>query len=163
MPLRDITAIVQDRRLDVYVAARRDTTVVGANCPSPGGATQCDLPVIYRIRGLTTGNPQVMDIIWHPFDDGSRRFTRFELPGVFGGFADEDASFTGVSVLADNRLYATRSGPVNSTATGRPNRVVQPLQRFSDLHRHRRLRPVRARAHARPPEPAQRLLPRPTW
>jgi hypothetical protein len=129
-PLRDITAIVQDRRLDVYIAARRDTTVTGAVCPSSGGGPQCDLPVIYRVRGLTTGNPVLMDIIWHPFDDGSRRFTRFELPGVFGASSDEDASFTGVSVLADNRLYVTRSGPVNNTETGRPNQSFSPYNAF---------------------------------
>ena len=117
--LRDITAVVQDRRLDVYVAARRDTTVAGADCPSAGGPEQCDLAVVYRIRGLTTGAPQVIDILWHPFDDGSRRLTRFELPGYLfdGGTSDEDAVFTGVAPLANNSIYITRSGPVNTTAT----------------------------------------------
>ena len=130
-PLRDITAIVQDRRLDLYVAARRDTTVAGAVCPSSGGGESCDLAVVYRIRGLTTGTPRVADILWHPFDDGSRRFTRFELPDVYaGGASDEDAEFTGVSVLADNRLYVTRRGPVNSTASGRPSAAFSPFNAF---------------------------------
>lgn len=127
-PIRDITAIVQDRRLDVYIAARRDTTVTGANCPSSGGGERCDLPVIYRVRGLTTGNPVLMDIIWHPFDDGSRRFT--QVPTTYGPYSDEDASFTGVATLADNTLYATRRGPVNNTATGRPNQAFSPFNAF---------------------------------
>ena len=130
-PLRDITAIVQDRRLDVYIAARRDTTVAGAECPSSGGGEACDLAVIYRVRGLTTGQPRVVDILWHPFDDGSRRFTRYGLPDVYStGASDEDAVFTGVSVLADNTLYVTRTGPVNTTASGRPSQTFSPFNAF---------------------------------
>ena len=129
-PLRDITAIVQDRHLDVYVAARRDTTVTGANCPSAGGPEACDLAVVYRIRGLTTGQPVLVDVLWHPFDDGSRRFTRFNLPNTYGPYSDEDASFSGVAVLADNTLYVTRRGPVNTTASGRPNEAFSPFNAF---------------------------------
>ena len=129
-PLRDITAIVQDRRLDVYVAARRDTTVAGANCPSGGDPQSCDLAVVYRIRGLTTGTPTVEDILWHPFDDGSRAFSRFNLPDTFGASSDEDVEFTGVATLADNRLYVTRRGPVNNTATGRPSQAFSPFNAF---------------------------------
>ncbi|GAB5537054.1 MAG: hypothetical protein Rubg2KO_33030 [Rubricoccaceae bacterium] len=129
--LRDITAVVQDRRLDVYIAARRDTTVAGADCPSAGGPEQCDLAVVYRIRGLTTGTPQVVDILWHPFDDGSRRLTRFELPNTYpGGTSDEDAVFTGVAPLANNGVYITRSGPVNTTVTGRPSQTFSPFNAF---------------------------------
>ncbi len=129
-PLRDITAVTQDRRLDVYVAARRDTTVAGADCPSGGAPTQCDLAVVYRIRGLTTGTPHVEDILWHPFNDGSRRLTRFELPDTYGPYSDEDVEFTGVAPLADNRVYITRRGPVNNTATGRPSQAFGPFNAF---------------------------------
>ena len=130
-PLRDITAVVQDRRLDVYVAARRDTTVAGADCPSGGIPEQCDLAVVYRIRGLTVGNPRVEDILWHPFDDGSRRLTRFELPDTYAnGTSDEDAVFTGVAPLADNRVYITRRGPVNDAASGRPSQTFSPFNAF---------------------------------
>ncbi len=129
-PLRDITAIVQDRRLDVYVAARRDTTLEGLVAGACARGATCDLPVVYHISGLTTGNPRVVDILWHPFDDDSRRLSRFNRPGVFGGFTDEQASFTGVATLADNRLYVTRSGPVNNAATGRPNASFSPFNAF---------------------------------
>ena len=130
-PLRDITAIVQDRKLDLYVAARRDTTVAGAECPSSGGGESCDLAVVYRISGLTTGTPRVADILWHPFDDDSRQFSRFNLPAVYStGASDEDVEFTGVATLADNRLYVTRRGPVNNTATGRPSQAFSPFNAF---------------------------------
>ncbi len=131
-PLRDITAIVQDRRLDVYVAARRDTTVAGVTACRryPGEPSRCDLPVIYHLRGTTTGAVEIVDVIWFPFDDGSRE-PRFRNPGLYGGrFTEEDASFTGVAVLANNTLYATRSGPVNTTADGRPNATFGPFNAF---------------------------------
>ncbi len=129
-PLRNIEAIVQDRRLHVYIAARRDTTIAGLPAGSCARGETCDLPVIYRVSGLTTGNPRVEDIIWHPFDDDSRRLSRYNLPGRFGSSTDEDVRFTGVATLADNRLYVTRSGPVNSTETGRPNQSFSPFNAF---------------------------------
>lgn len=129
-PLRNIEAIVQDRRLHVYVAARRDTTIAGLPAGACARGETCDLPVIYRISGLTTGTPRVEDILWHPFDDDSRRLSRYNLPGRFGSFTDEDVRFTGVATLSDNRLYATRSGPVNTPATGRPNQSFSPFNAF---------------------------------
>ncbi|MDX1531578.1 MAG: hypothetical protein R3362_08635, partial [Rhodothermales bacterium] len=118
--LRDPNCVMQDRRLDVYVCARRDTTL---NPGTPEERTW-DLPVVYRISGLTTGSAVLEDIIWHPFDDASRQFNRFRNPREFEGFnpltpepddriTDEDASFTGVAVLQDNSVYVTRSGPLN--------------------------------------------------
>ena len=118
-PIRDITALTQDRRFNLYVAARRDTTL---------GDVTWDLPVVYRISGLTTGAPRLEDIIWHPFDDQSRTANNFRNPRVFGaeGFSDEDARFTGVAALADNRVYVTRSGPLNTLAQGLPG-IVNPF------------------------------------
>lgn len=133
-PIRDITAIVQDRRFNLYVAARRDTTVSGANCTTyPGETERCDLAVIYRITGVTSGVPRLEDIIWHPFDDGSRSLSRYDLPDIYQAesgaqYSDGDASFTGVAVLADNTLYAVRSGPVNIVGVdGRPNTTFSPF------------------------------------
>jgi hypothetical protein len=121
-PIRAAGCVMQDRRLDVYVCARRDTTVGGRNW---------DLPVVYRLSGLTTAGPvQVADIIWHVFDDRSRRFNiTYRDPRVFeGGISDEDAEFTGVAVLADNSLYITRQGRLNRRGSppagdGRPATV----------------------------------------
>jgi hypothetical protein len=38
--------------------------------------------------------------------------------------------FTGVAPLADNRIYVTRRGPVNTTETGRPSQTFSPFNAF---------------------------------
>jgi hypothetical protein len=116
--LRDIAAVVQDRSLDLLVAARRDTTL---------GDRTWDLPVVYRLSGVTTGAPTVEDIVWHPFDDRSRSNNQFRDPRDYSsGFSDEDAAFTDVAPLADNSFYVSRSGPVNTQAQGLPS-IVRPF------------------------------------
>lgn len=118
-PLRDAGCVIQDRRLHVYVCARRDTTVNGR---------VWDLPVVYHLDQLAVGGgARVVDIIWHPFDDGSRQI-RFTEPTVFDDGAqpisDEEAEFTGVGVLDDNRIYVSRRGPLNSVnPDGRPTSI----------------------------------------
>lgn len=97
------TSVIQDRRLHVYVTARRDTTI--------GGRTW-NLPVVLHYAGIPTGNPRLVDILWHPFDDRSRRLNRPDpIP------TDEQVEFTGVAVLADNSIYVARRGPVNDPAS----------------------------------------------
>lgn len=97
------TSVIQDREFDVYVTARRDTAVSGQTW---------NLPVILHYEGVTTGNPQLVDIIWHPFDDDSRRFNRPDpIP------TDEDVEFTGVAVLSNNNIFVSRRGPVNDLAS----------------------------------------------
>ncbi|MEM1043888.1 MAG: hypothetical protein AAGI91_14835 [Bacteroidota bacterium] len=130
-PLRDITAVIQDRSLDILIAARRDTALAGVTW---------DLPVVYRLSGATTGIPTVEDIVWHPFDDRSRTDNQFRPPQCYlvptsactqeeiddpmsSVLTDEDARFTDIAVLADNSFYVTRSGPVNTQAEGLNNRV----------------------------------------
>lgn len=93
------TSVTQDRRLHVYVTARRDTVLSGATWR---------LPVVYRLSGISTGTPKIEDIIWHPFDDDSRKFSRPDPVAT-----DEDVRFTGVAVLHDNRVYISRTGPLN--------------------------------------------------
>ncbi len=131
-PLRDITALIQDRSLDLLIVARRDTTLAGLTW---------DLPVVYRLSGVTTGMPTVEDIVWHPFDDRSRSGNQFRNPQCYlvsvsecdraaldGSviLSDQDASFTDIAVLADNSFYVSRSGPVNTQADGLNSRV-QPF------------------------------------
>jgi hypothetical protein len=103
VPLEDATSVAQDRRLHVYVTAKRDTTLNGRTW---------HLPVIYRYSGLSTGMPKLEHIIWHPFDDDSRRFNRRDPIST-----DEQVQFTGVATLQDNRIYVSRRGPVNATNT----------------------------------------------
>src|SRR5690606_2534513 len=97
------TSVIQDRRFDVYVTGRRDTTLNGRTW---------NLPVVRRYRGLSSGNPSLEDIIWHPFDDDSRRFNRPDPIAT-----DEQVEFTGVGVLPNNRIYVARRGPVNDLAS----------------------------------------------
>ncbi|MDA0683460.1 MAG: hypothetical protein O2797_03840 [Bacteroidetes bacterium] len=97
------TSVVQDRRLSVYVTARRDTLLNGQTW---------DLPVVLRYDGITTGAPVLADIIWHPFDDDSRKFN---APDPIT--TDEAVSFTGVGVLYDNHIYVSRRGPINPRGT----------------------------------------------
>ncbi|GIV61507.1 MAG: hypothetical protein KatS3mg044_0373 [Rhodothermaceae bacterium] len=93
------TSVTQDRRFHVYVTARRDTTLNGRTW---------NLPVVLHYDGLTTGTPRLVDIIWHPFDDDSRRFNRPDPIET-----DEQVAFTGVGVLANNNILVARRGPVN--------------------------------------------------
>ncbi|MEM7035245.1 MAG: hypothetical protein AAF629_37240, partial [Chloroflexota bacterium] len=93
------TSVIQDRRLDVYVTARRDTMLNGQNW---------NLPIIIHYTGITTGSPRVNNVIWHPFDDDSRKFNRPDPIDT-----DEMVEFTGVAVLRNNSIYVSRRGPVN--------------------------------------------------
>ncbi len=97
------TSVVQDRKFDVYVTARRDTLLNGQTW---------NLPVVLHYAGLTQGAPQLVNIIWHPFDDDSRKFNRPDPIDT-----DEEVEFTGVTVLPGNSIYVSRRGPVNSRAS----------------------------------------------
>ena len=99
LPITDATTVIQDRRLNLYITAKRDTVLDG---------TTWNLPVIYRYSGISTGSPSLEDIIWHPFDDDSRKFSRPDPLAT-----DEEVAFTGVGAMHDNRIYASRRGPVN--------------------------------------------------
>jgi hypothetical protein len=101
------TNVTQDRRFDVYVTARRDTTLAGRTWT---------LPVIKKYTGVTSGNPQIAHILWHPFDDETRRFNRPDPVDT-----DEQVEFTGVGVLANNNIMISRRGPVND-----PTSVILP-------------------------------------
>ncbi len=93
------TSVIQDRRFHVYVTARRDTTL---------NDRTWNLPVVLHYDGVTEGAPRLVDIIWHPFDDDSRRFNRPDPIST-----DEGVEFTGVAVLPNNNIYVSRRGPVN--------------------------------------------------
>lgn len=110
-PLRNPTSVIQDRRFHLYVTARRDTTI---------GGTTWDLPVVYHLADVTTGGLRVVDILWHPFDDDSRRLNRPDpIP------TDEQVQFTGVAVLPDNSIYVSRRGPVNNPSSFiRPHNII---------------------------------------
>ena len=91
--------VIQDRRLHLYVSAQRDTVV---------NDQTWTLPVVYHYSGITSGQPVIEDILWHPFDDDTRRFNRPDPIAT-----DEEVEFTGLSILRDNRIRIARRGPVN--------------------------------------------------
>lgn len=96
-------SVIQDRRFHVYVAARRDTTLNGRTW---------NLPTVLHFENVTSGNPRLVDTIWHPFDEDSRKFNRPDPVET-----DEQVQFTGLAVLPDNSIYVSRRGPVNNLAS----------------------------------------------
>ncbi len=105
------TSVVQDRRFSLYVTAHRDTTLLGRTW---------NLPVVMKYSAVTTGSPHIENILWHPFDDETRRFN---LPDPVP--TDEQVEFTGVGVLANNNILVSRRGPVNDpTSVIIPHNVV---------------------------------------
>ena len=126
------TSVVQDRRLHLYIAARRDTTI---------GGTLWDLPVVYRLSNVGMGSATVEDIIWYPFDDGFRQGSeRSQNPRAFyrtlrdpvtgevdtlSVITDEQIDFTGIGVLPNNGVYIASRGLLNSgSLDARPNDVL---------------------------------------
>ncbi len=95
------TSVIQDRLLNVYVTARRDTVVNGRSW---------SLPAVLKLSGISLGSPSLVDIIWHPFDDDTRSRRDPEDN-------DEQVAFTSVAVLPDNSVYVARQGPDNSVTS----------------------------------------------
>ena len=92
-------SVIQDRRLHLFVTARRDTFLNNRDW---------NLPVVYEYSGVTTGAPVQENIIWHPFDDDSRKFNRPDPIAT-----DEEVDFTGVAMLPNGNFYVSRRGPIN--------------------------------------------------
>lgn len=128
-PLRGAVAVVQDRKLNLYVAARIDTVIAGLD-PN----VTWDLPAVFKIRGLNGGEPvTVLDTLIHPFRtfDSSRSTTSAERARLVKGSptSDELVEVTGLAVLGDNTLYVTRRGPANATGTSQaPDNTVLIFQ-----------------------------------
>ena len=112
--LEGAVAVVQDRNLNVYVAARYDTTVTAVDQD-----IEWNLPAVYKLKGLNKGldQTQVLDIIVHPFRDSSRPTSSSQRVRLNkdSPINDELVEITGLAVLANNQLYVTRKGPRNQT------------------------------------------------
>jgi hypothetical protein len=110
--LRGAVAVTMDRRLNVYVAARKDTLIAAHN-----PTAVWDLAAIYKFRGLNQGDSILVDLLIHPFSDNSRPTTSSQRARLVKGASNSDelVEITGIGVLADNTLYVTRRGPVNPT------------------------------------------------
>ncbi len=150
--LRGAVSVTQDRLLNLYVAARYDTVITAVD-PD----IEWDLPAVYKIHGLNQGNPEVIDVLKHPFRrfDNSRSNTTLERFRLRRDIAnnDENVEITGVGVLHDNTIYITRRGPANASTTPFPdNTVLTFSHEMVDGERTGRMRNV-GRIFLRPQEP----------
>lgn len=95
-------ALAQDRKLDLLVAGRKDTTI--------GGQT-ITLACIYRINlyqvNHKINNASAIPVVIHPTYVLGRTLR----------VSDSSSHFTGIATLADNSYYVTRTGPSNSDIT----------------------------------------------
>jgi hypothetical protein len=99
------TDIIQDRRQHTYVCGRILKDVTGDGIPE-------NLPAVYHFYNASAANgPIFVDTLIHPFCDASRNTSGYR------GSTDEQVQFTGLACLADNRIYVSRTGPVNSLST----------------------------------------------
>lgn len=115
IPLDQAANVVQDRRFNIYVTARRDTVLEELD-PN----LTWNLPVVYKIQNANgSGDIRIADIIWHPFDDGTRVSATAQRSRLRkdSPFNDELVSFTGVTILSDHSIYVGRTGPRNATNT----------------------------------------------
>ncbi|RMG27208.1 MAG: hypothetical protein D6730_07700 [Bacteroidetes bacterium] len=99
-PVPGLTAIAQDRRLDLLALGTRDTVISN---------TAFRLPALYRLRlrgadGYGLQYARVVRVVIHPFYFKSGTPTQ----------SDEAVSLRSISVLADNRYYVSRNGPSNN-------------------------------------------------
>lgn len=109
--LRGAISVVQDRLLNVYVAARTDTLITAV---SPD--ILWDLAAVYKIRNANgAGEQLIVQKMVHPFMDASRATTAAQRFRLDRSRADNEelVEITGLSVLANNDLYVSRRGPRN--------------------------------------------------
>jgi len=129
IPFDGATAVVQDRMLNVYVAARVDTVIKDVD-PN----TSCNLAAIFKIHnanGSNGGDIVYMDTLIQPFADASRSTFASQTSRLKKNDpnSEELVQFTGLSILGDNTLYVTRRGPVNPTnEVAAPDNIVLEYQ-----------------------------------
>ena len=130
IPLNGAVAVTQDRLLNVYVAARIDT-VIEAIDPT----VTWNLPAVFKIKNMNGAGPlTIVDTLIFPFDDASLSTSAAQNARLNKGSANnyENVQITGLTILADNSLYVTRKGPLNSNQTvAAPDNTVlefQPIQ-----------------------------------
>ncbi|MFA5668791.1 MAG: hypothetical protein WC967_06080 [Balneolaceae bacterium] len=107
IPLEGAVSITQDRLLNVYVSARIDTVI-----NQSGVDVTYNLPAVFKIKNMA-----FVDTLIFPFDDASLSTSTAQNARLSKGSTNnyEKVKITGVSVLADNNIYVSRTGPLNST------------------------------------------------
>ncbi len=105
--------VVQDRLLNVYVAARIDTVI-----KQSGVDVSYNLPAIFKIKNMNgSGDVVIVDTLIFPFDDASLSTSAAQNARLNKTSPNnyEKVKITGLTVLVDNNIYATRTGPLNSS------------------------------------------------
>ena len=123
-------SVTQDRDLNVYVAARYDTTIIAVS-----DTLVWNLPAVYKFRDINKGSPVRVDTIIHPFDDSSRPTASAQRGRLIKDSPNnhELVEFTDVTTLHDNTLYITRRGPQNITGqAAAPDNIVMEFQQDPD-------------------------------
>ncbi|NUQ80212.1 MAG: hypothetical protein HUU10_01250 [Bacteroidetes bacterium] len=113
--LKSPTKLGMDRRLNLFVAGRFDTTI---------NNRVYNLPAVFYLdmtssRQVLTTTTRIQKRIIHPY---------YFNPSGSGLSDAEKVSFAGIAVFGDNSFYLARRGPVNSLATalgGYDNTIVQ--------------------------------------
>ncbi len=132
IPFDGAVAVTQDRLLNVYVAARIDTVM-----QQSGNSVTYNLPAVFKIENMNgMGKMAIVDTLIFPFDDASMSTSAARNARLSKSSATnyELVEVTGLSVLADNNLYVTRRGPLNSTqqVAAPDNTVLEFTQQVVD-------------------------------
>ena len=126
--LEGAEAVTQDRLLNVYVAARIDTVIESID-PS----ITWNLPAVFKIKNMNgTGPITFVDTLIFPFDDASLSTSAAQNARLnrSSSVNYEKVRITGLTILADNTLYVTRTGPYNETT-----QVAAPDNTVLEFHR----------------------------
>lgn len=129
IPLRGAVSVTQDRLLNVYVAARIDTTI-----DSIDPSITWDLPAVFKIKNMNGAGPiQFVDTLIFPFDDASLSTSAAQNSRLNrnSNLNYEQVKITGMTILGDNSLYVTRSGPfIETNQVAAPDNTVLEFQRI---------------------------------
>ncbi|MBO6522610.1 MAG: hypothetical protein JJ971_02185 [Balneolaceae bacterium] len=147
LPFRGAVSVTQDRLLNVYVAARIDTVI-----ESIDPTITWDLPAVFKIKNLNGVGPiQYVDTLIFPFDDASLSTTAAQNSRLdrSSQLNYELVEVTGITVLGDNSLYVTRTGPfTETTSVAAPDNTVLEFQRVVEdgvkTDKMRNVRQIRA-------------------
>jgi len=115
-------AVAQDRLLNVYVAAR-------INVPIPERDGDIfNLPAVFKIKNLNgSGELTMVDTLIFPFDDLSLSTRAAQISRLNKNRDDnyENVTITGISALADNSIYISRTGPKNdNSGVAAPDNII---------------------------------------
>lgn len=145
--LEGAEAVTQDRLLNVYVAARIDTVI-----ESIDPTITWNLPAVFKIKNMNGAGPiKFVDTLIFPFDDASLSTSAAQNSRLnrSSGTNYEKVKITGLSILADNTLYVTRTGPFNETTqVAAPDNTVLEFHRIVEngikTHKMRNVRQIRS-------------------